>query len=113
MLQDILVVYFWEPGGLVRAYTEAVVKAVDVAKIVEQEEGYEAEIVISYQDIEKFKYYCEKNNIKILNIEYTENIKCIIEITEKEKDMFSPKNIVGKIIDILKFKIIGKKYIIK
>ena len=66
-------------GGLVRAYTEAATKVVEKAEIVYQEKGYEVEIVIEYQDLEKFKYYCNKNNIKIENIDYKENIKCILE----------------------------------
>ena len=52
-------------GGLVRAYTEAATKSVENAEIVEQELGYELEITIKYQDLEKLKYYCNKNNIRI------------------------------------------------
>ena len=48
-------------GGLVRAYTEAATKAVEEVEIIEKEEGYEVEIVIDYQDLEKFKYYCKKD----------------------------------------------------
>src|SRR5699024_999826 len=63
-------------GGLVRAYTEAATKSVEKAEIVEQELGYEIEITIEYSELEKLKYYCNKNNIKITNIEYKENINC-------------------------------------
>ena len=45
-------------GGLVRAYTEATVKATQNAKIVEKIQGVEIEITINYQDLEKFKYFC-------------------------------------------------------
>ena len=69
-------------GGLVRAYTEATIKAIEKANIVLQEEGYEIEIITTYSDIEKIKYYCNKNQIKISNIEYEENVKCTIEISE-------------------------------
>ena len=72
-------------GGLVRAYTEAATKSVEKAEVVEQELGYEIELAIGYQDLEKLKYYCSKNNIKISNIEYGENVNCRIEVTEKEK----------------------------
>ena len=72
-------------GGLVRAYTEATIKAIEKANIVLQEEGYEIEITTTYSDIEKIKYYCNKNQIKISNIEYEENVKSTIEIAEKEK----------------------------
>ena len=50
-------------GGLVRAYTEAAVKAIELANIVQEEEGFEIEVVVDYQNLEKLKYYCNKNNI--------------------------------------------------
>ena len=55
-------------GGLVRAYTESAAKAVNETNILEKEEGYEVEIVINYQDLDKFKYYCNQNKIKIVDI---------------------------------------------
>lgn len=100
-------------GGLVRAYTEATTKAIKAAKIVEQEEGYEAEVVISYQDMEKFKYYCNKNNIKIINIEYFENIKCTIEVTEKEKNDLNNYEFDETKANILQFSVIREKFIRK
>lgn len=98
-------------GGLVRAYTEATTKAIEAAKIVEQEEGYEAEVVISYQDSEKFKYYCNKTNIRILNIEYGENIKCTIEVTENEKNDLNNYKFDETKANIIKFDVKRKKYI--
>ena len=100
-------------GGLVRAYTEAAVKVIETAKIIERQNGYEAEIVIEYQDIDKFNYYCEKNNIKIISSDYTDNVKYIIEITEDEKDILSNNMADKKIVNVLSFKIIGRKSITK
>ena len=101
-------------GGLVRAYTEATIKAIEKANIVQQEEGYEVEIITTYSDIEKLKYYCNKNQIKIINIQYEENVKCIIEISEKDKnELFDSYEYNEKIGNILKYSIINKKYIIK
>ena len=100
-------------GGLVRAYTEAATKAVNSTNIQEMIEGEEIEIVISYQDIEKLKYYCRKNNIKIVKIEYDKNVKCILELTKEEKDnILNDKydNITGNIV---KSDTIRKKYIKK
>ena len=79
-------------GGLVRAYTEAATNVVEKAGAVFQEKGYEIEICVSYQDIEKLKYYCNKNNIKIINTQYEEKVKCIIEVTEQEKDEILANN---------------------
>ena len=101
-------------GGLVRAYTEATIKAIEKANIVLQEEGYEIEITTTYSDIEKIKYYCNKNQIKISNIEYEENVKCTIEISEKEKNkLLDNYEYNEKIGNILKYSIIKKKYIRK
>ena len=33
--------------------------------------------------MEKLKYYCNQNNIKIIKNEYGENIKCKMEVTER------------------------------
>lgn len=101
-------------GGLVRAYTEAATKAVEKAETAYQEKGYEIEIYVSYQDMEKLKYYCSKNNIKIINIEYGENVKCIIEVTNEEKENILADNTYDdKMANVLEFNIIKEKYIRK
>lgn len=101
-------------GGLVRAYTEAAAKAVEAANIVEEEEGYEIEILISYPEMEKFKYYCNKNKIKIVEMQYQENVICKIEVTEEEKErLFNNDKQEERMIDILEFKVIKKKNIKK
>lgn len=101
-------------GGLVRAYTEAATKSVEKSEITEQELGYEIELEIQYQEFEKFKYYCNKNNINIKNIEYKENVSCIIEATENEKSIILANNVYEKDLpNIQKYKIMKKKYIRK
>ena len=101
-------------GGLVRAYTEAATKSVENAEIVEQELGYELEITIKYQDLEKLKYYCNKNNIRINSLQYGENIKCNIEMPKVEKENILPENGYNtNFVKILKYKIIKEKYIRK
>ena len=73
-------------GGLVKAYSEATILAIDNAELVTEERGYELEVVLQYQDFDKFQYYCQKNNIEIVNVEYDEKIRCRIELTIEEKD---------------------------
>ena len=72
-------------GGLVKAYSEATIKALEKVKIVNEEIGDEVEVTILYNEWEKFKYYCEKNNINIINVVYDEKIKSRIEATQTEK----------------------------
>ena len=99
-------------GGLVRAYTESAVKALENVQFIYKEKGYEAEVVISYQELDKFKYYCEKNNIKIVNSEYGENVRYIIELAENEKNKFLENfNYDEKVPNILKFNILREKYV--
>lgn len=73
-------------GGLVKAYSEATISAIENAELVIEQRGYELEVVLQYQDFDKFQYYCQKNNIEIVNVEYDEKIKCKIELTIEEKD---------------------------
>ena len=71
-------------GGLTRAYSEAAGKVVEQSELIQKEPGMEVELEIDYNDNEKFKFYCQKNNINIIKIEYTENILYKIELNEKE-----------------------------
>ena len=101
-------------GGLVRAYTEAATNAVNQAKIVEQEKGLEVEFEVSYADIEKFKYYCNLKNIKIVNIAYTENVKIVIDLTEEEKnEILEEYKYNEKLPNIIKYTILSEKYLRK
>lgn len=92
-------------GGLVRAYSQATIEAIEKAHFVVEENGYEVEIIITYPEFEKIQYYCEKNGISMQNIEYGEKIKCSIEVTKDEKDTILKLNQEGTL------KI--EKYIIK
>ena len=97
-------------GGLVRAYSEATIKALNSTIFIFKDLGVEAEFDISYSDLQKLKYYFEKNNIKIINNEFNENVKVIFEIT-KEKLQKMLDNQINLSFKILKFKVIQNKYI--
>ena len=98
-------------GGLVRAYTEAAVKAIELANIVQEEEGFEIEVVVDYQNLEKLKYYCNKNNIKIVKIDYKDVIICNLEVTKQEKENLTKE--YNETINILEYKVIREKPIRK
>lgn len=99
-------------GGLVRAYTEATVKAVQNAKIIYKIPGLEIEVTINYQDLEKFKYFCRINNIEIKRIEYNENIKCSINIENKENIVETLKKDASQ-VKFLDIKVLKNTYIIR
>lgn len=73
-------------GGLVKAYSEATMQALEKATIVNEEIGYEVEITVLYNEWEKVKYYLEKSNILIIDVKYNEKIVSKIEVTEEEKN---------------------------
>lgn len=99
-------------GGLVRAYSDSLLKAIDHANIIKKCLGEELEVTLDYNAFENFKYYCKNNKINIINADYTESIVCRIEIEEDVKDKllndFNTKNIILKEI-----KTISKKYVVK
>lgn len=101
-------------GGLIRAYTEAALKVVEKSNIVEQEIGYEVKVTINYQDIDKFRYFCNKNNIKIVNMVYNEYVECIVEMTDEEKsNILNGNKYDERSINIIKFEIMNEKFIRK
>ena len=76
------------------------------------ESGYEIEVILTYSELENFKYFCRQNNVKIKKEEYLENIKLIIECSEEIKDKIQQKNINFN-QNLLEMSIIRKKYIEK
>ena len=99
-------------GGLVRAYTGAFQEALDKVNIIEKELGKFVRFVVSYQDLEKFKYYLKQNEIDIINSKFTENVEIEVDITEKKLEELELRlndlnfNIIERIV-------LEDKYIIK
>ena len=98
-------------GGLVRAYSEATTKVIEAATFASETIGLEVETEIDYTQLELLKYYCRKNNIKIVNTIYENNIKCIIEVTDEELEKLLDEN--SSNCRILGHRIIAKKSIRK
>ena len=84
-------------GGLARAYSEATTKALEKSIRVRNILGIKMEVILEYNEYEKFKYYCKINEINIQNVKYEENIVCNITLEEKTKEKlisdFEIKNI--------------------
>lgn len=59
-------------------------QALKKTEIIKKSIGYEVKLETEYKDLEKIKYVLEKNKVKIVNIEYKENIEVSIEIPEKK-----------------------------
>lgn len=95
-------------GGLVRAYSDSLLKALENSNILIKYKSQEIQVEVAYSEFEKFKYYCKKNNINIIKIEYEECIKCIILLDLDKKQYllkdYNTKNILIKNIKDLSIK---------
>ena len=74
-------------GGLVRAYSEATEEILNKCNIKEKEIGVKLSIEVKYSDLEKIKYYFNKNNIRIIGYEFLENVKINAEISNEKLDL--------------------------
>ena len=97
-------------GGLVRAYSEATIRALDKAKVVNKKKGYQVKIVITYDQIEQFNYYVNKNKLKVVNTEYLENIEFMVEMAEEHLNEITNINSKNP-LKIIKYDILKEKYI--
>ena len=99
-------------GGLVRAYSDSLLKAIEESHFIEICQGIEMLVTTDYSELDRFKYYCKNNNILITNVEYCEFICCKIELEDDKKEKllkdFATKNIILK--DVIE---LTKKYITK
>lgn len=97
-------------GGLVRCYSGACLGTIDEAEMIEIEHGIEMKITLDYTNFQSIQYYFEKNNIKILNSKYENDIECLIEmsILTKERFLLDVKN---RNINIKKVEIGKSKYV--
>ena len=99
-------------GGLVRAYSDSLLKAIENSTKIEKYEGLELLVILDYNEFDNFKYYCKNNNIFIANVEYMQNIECIVNI-EKDKKEQLLRDFETKKIILRDVKEIAKKYITK
>ena len=99
-------------GGLVRAYSDATLEAIDSAEKVEKCMGQEAEVEIEYNNLENFKHYCKINNIFIGDFVYSDIISCRIQLPESKKQRLI-EDFETKKVNLLNLKFLSKKLIDK
>ncbi len=80
-------------GGLVKAYSESTKQALENSQETEMEDGYIVEAVLEYDNIGKFEYFCSQNSIKIIQKEYLDKIKILMEISKEKYDKNVEKNL--------------------
>ena len=94
-------------GGLVRAYSDSLIGAIENSKRGVQISGIELEITLEYNQFEKFQYYCKTNNIEITNTNYLDNVICKISVEDSKKDKLL-EDYENKSLNIIKLEIFGK-----
>lgn len=99
-------------GGLVRAYSDATIKSMELAEKVSKCYGIEAQIEFDYSYFDTFKYYARKNGIFIRKTIYEDNVKCIIQLENKDFETLNEK-ITNKSIIVQNLSVLDKKYISK
>lgn len=97
-------------GGLVKAYTESTLNALQNATFIEKEKGYLLELELDYKQIENFKKICRKNDISIVEEKYLETINIIIEISKEKYQNIIVKNFIDY-QKVLKYSILKEKNI--
>lgn len=90
-------------GGLVRAYADSAKQVLENINIIKKDIGCKIIFEVSYNDLEKLKYYLRQNNVNIYKIDYFENIQVYVEITNESLEK------IEKNEKELNFKIISQK----
>ena len=86
-------------GGLVRCYSNSTIGAIEKVNLLEIETGTEYKVETKYTEYKNLEYYLKRNNIKIVNINYGENIFCNIQISTSFKKLFL-EDIENKVINL-------------
>lgn len=99
-------------GGLVRAYSDSLLKAIEKSNIVQKCQGTEMLITLAYSELDNLKYYCKNHDILITNVEYGEFIQCKIALEDAKKEKLC-QDFETKTLILKDLKETAKKYITK
>ncbi len=88
-------------GGLVRAYSDAAMDAIGKATITNEIIGIQVEVELEYAELEKLKYFVEKNGIRIVDVDYQDTIKCYIEMPKEILERFLSEN------NVIRYSVVG------
>ena len=99
-------------GGLVRAYSEAMTKAIEKSNKFEIVLGKEFKVKVNYSNLENLKYYCRSNDINIAKIDYLDEPECNLYVKNTDISKFLD-DIEKRKLNILNCKELREKYIEK
>lgn len=84
-------------GGLVKAYTDASLEALDKAEIIELEYANKYKIEMNYNELRNFEYNLKSIKTKIISNEYNENVEIELIISEENMKTMQKKCSLNKI----------------
>lgn len=88
-------------GGLVRAYTDSVVSAIEEAQVATLCPGYYVQVRANYSDIDKINYILNQNQVIISSVDYTQNVNFEFETsTEKYQKIKAEINAFNHLIKV-------------
>lgn len=99
-------------GGLVRAYSDAIINSIETSEKVEICMGQELEAEIEYNNLESFKYYCKINDIYIDNFVYSDRVICKIQLEDENMKRLL-EDFETKKVNLINLKFLSKKLINK
>lgn len=89
-------------GGLIRAYSNTALICLEQSKICNMIKSDIINFEVNYDEIDKIKYYCDKNLYKIEKIQYEQNIilDVLVNNTKTEDFIENIKKILNRNADI-------------
>lgn len=84
-------------GGLVKAYTDASIEALDKAEIIELEHANKYKIEMNYNELRNFEYNLKSIKTKIISNEYNENVEIVLIISEENMKILQSKCTLNKV----------------
>ena len=79
-------------GGLVKAYSDATKLVIDNSEFINKEAGILMQITISYNYLKNLEYICKNNDIRIINIQYGENVVVELAIASTKLEIIENAN---------------------
>lgn len=89
-------------GGLIRAYSNTALLCLEQSEICNMIKSNIISFEVNYDEIDKIKYYCDKNLYKIEKIQYEQNIilDVVVNNTKTEEFIENIKKILNRNADI-------------
>lgn len=98
-------------GGLVRAYTDSVVDAINQAEIASLAPGVSVWIKASYSDIDKINYILKQNQVENYQVKYEQNVIFEIELSKTKFEIV--KDQVCEYNHLIKFENISEIIVVE